>query len=92
MSTARTFRAKPDPEGILLALSRLGAAAADAVMVGDSPVDVAAGRAAGTATIGLTHGLHTAGEVEEAVPDVVVDDLHQARAALVRLWGTSVKL
>lgn len=85
-------RAKPDPEGILLALSRLGAAAADAVMVGDSPVDVAAGRAAATATIGLTHGLHTAGEMKQAGPDAMVDDLDQVRTALVRLWGTTVKL
>jgi pyrophosphatase PpaX len=79
--------AKPDPEAVLLALSRLDAAPADAVMIGDSPADVVAGRSAGTATIGLTHGLHTKEELEHAGPDQIVDDLHQTRAALVRFWG-----
>jgi pyrophosphatase PpaX len=39
--------AKPHPEPVLLALGRLGAAPAEAVLVGDSPHDVAAAKAAG---------------------------------------------
>ena len=38
---------KPHPEGILKVLEQLGAAAERALMVGDSPADIAASRAAG---------------------------------------------
>jgi phosphoglycolate phosphatase len=37
---------KPQPDMLLAALSRLGVAAADAIMVGDSSIDIAAARAA----------------------------------------------
>ena len=40
-------RTKPDPEGVLLALERLGAAPEHAVMVGDTTADFGAGRGAG---------------------------------------------
>ncbi len=43
-------RLKPDPEPLLRALDALGRPPAEALMVGDSPVDVLAGRAAGTRT------------------------------------------
>jgi pyrophosphatase PpaX len=49
-------RHKPDPEPVLLALSRLGVEPADAVFVGDSPIDVAAGRSAGVATAAAMWG------------------------------------
>lgn len=45
-------RPKPDPEGILAALSRLGARADRALYVGDMDGDVLAGRAAGVTTVG----------------------------------------
>jgi HAD superfamily hydrolase (TIGR01509 family) len=38
---------KPDPEGLLKAVRRIGASPSDAVYVGDSDVDVEAGRRAG---------------------------------------------
>ncbi len=44
-------RPKPDPRGLLLALSRLDATPAEAIFVGDSTADVGAGRAAGVATV-----------------------------------------
>lgn len=44
---------KPDPAGVLLALSRWAARGDDAVMVGDFRFDLEAGRRAGTATVHL---------------------------------------
>jgi len=44
---------KPDPEGYLLAADFLGVDAADCLVVEDSAVGVAAGRAAGTTVAGL---------------------------------------
>jgi len=43
-------KAKPDPEGILLALSRIKADAKESMYVGDSPADMVAGRQAGVLT------------------------------------------
>lgn len=63
-----TERHKPDPEPILHALDRLGARAADACYVGDSPFDVAAARAAGVRAIGVTWGgLHDLDEADDLV-------------------------
>lgn len=48
--------AKPHPEPVELALSRLGVAPGEALFVGDSPHDMAAGRAAGTRTAAALWG------------------------------------
>jgi pyrophosphatase PpaX len=48
--------AKPHPEPVLLALSRLGWPAAEAVLVGDSPHDIAAAKAAGARAIAALWG------------------------------------
>lgn len=47
---------KPHPEPVLMALGRLGVEPSDAVFVGDSPHDMAAGRAAGVRTAAATWG------------------------------------
>jgi len=49
-------RHKPDPAPVLAALDRLGADPATTVFVGDSPHDMAAGRAAGVATAAALWG------------------------------------
>ncbi len=45
------LRPKPAPDGVLALLERLGCRAADALVVGDSPLDVQAARAAGVAAV-----------------------------------------
>lgn len=47
---------KPDPEPVTLGARRLGVAAADALMVGDSAEDIAAGRGAGAGTAAALWG------------------------------------
>lgn len=49
-------RHKPDPAPVLRALELLEASPRASVMVGDTPVDIAAGAAAGTRTIGVAWG------------------------------------
>ncbi len=67
-----TTRHKPDPEPLLLALDRLGASAAEAAYVGDSPFDMQAARAAGLFAIGVGWGrIHAAATLVDA--DVVLD-------------------
>lgn len=70
-------RGKPDPEPVLLALDRLGLAggAAQALMVGDSPWDVRAGREAGTRTAAALWGPYGRAALEEEKPDFWLEDL-----------------
>lgn len=76
-------RGKPDPEGVLTALTALGVAPGRAVMVGDGPVDVRAGHAAGTITIGVTQGLHSETELRTAHPDHLVGSLREVADLLL---------
>ena len=56
---------KPDPQGYLLAASRLGVPAADCIVFEDAPAGIAAGRAAGAHVIVLA---------TEQTPEAVQDD------------------
>jgi phosphoglycolate phosphatase len=63
---------KPDPEGALKLLEESGVRPEQAVMVGDSHVDVETGRNARMWTVGVTYGFapHT---LDDAKPDVSLD-------------------
>ncbi len=63
---------KPDPLGARTLLEETGARPEEAVIVGDSEIDVLTGRNAGLWTVGVTYGFapHT---LETAPPDVLVD-------------------
>ena len=63
-------RGKPDPEPVELALARLGVAAREAVFVGDSPHDLAAGRAAGVRTAAALWGPFPRARLEREEPDL----------------------
>jgi phosphoglycolate phosphatase len=63
---------KPDPEGARKLLEEAGVESEQAVIVGDSHVDVRTGRNAGLWTVGVTYGLATH-TLEEERPDVLVD-------------------
>ena len=63
---------KPDPLGVQTILQETGVGAAEALMIGDSSIDVLTGRNAGLWTCGVTYGFapHT---LEEVAPDVMVE-------------------
>jgi pyrophosphatase PpaX len=78
-----TTRHKPDPEPLLLALERLGAAPADAAYVGDAPFDVEAAKAAGIFSVAVTWGgIHARERLEAHEPDVLVDSAEELLAVL----------
>jgi pyrophosphatase PpaX len=52
-------RHKPDPQPVLLALERLGRGPGEALFLGDSPVDVQAGNAAGVTSVAALWGACT---------------------------------
>lgn len=63
---------KPDPEGVEVLLRETGCAAEEAIIFGDSDVDVLTARNAGIWSCGVTYGFepHT---LDAAPPDVLVD-------------------
>jgi phosphoglycolate phosphatase-like HAD superfamily hydrolase len=65
---------KPHPEGILMALERIGVQPENALMIGDTVTDIQAAKAAGCwsclATWGVPDG---ASRAERSNPDMVVD-------------------
>jgi phosphoglycolate phosphatase len=63
---------KPDPAGILTILQETGVDAHEALMIGDSSVDVLTGRNAGIWTCGVTYGFAPQ-TLENAPPDVSLE-------------------
>lgn len=72
---------KPDPAPLRHALAMLGRDTAGAAMVGDSPHDIAAGKALGLLTVGAIYGFHQT-LVVEAQPDRIIADISELPAAL----------
>ncbi len=68
-------RPKPDPESVLLALERLGVEAGRVLLVGDTPDDVRAARAAGVEPVGVTTGAYAAEALREAGASRIVGGL-----------------
>jgi pyrophosphatase PpaX len=62
-------RHKPDPEPVRAAASRLGVPVAEALMVGDSPLDIAAGHRAGAATAAALWGTVEPSSLLAEAPD-----------------------
>lgn len=67
---------KPHAEPVLKALESLGVTPQKAVMIGDSPVDILAGKNAGIKTIGALYGFHGQ-SLTEVVPDYLVNDISE---------------
>ncbi len=71
------FPKKPDPGALRALMEREGIAVADAIMVGDSPVDIEAGRRAGMMTVGIAHGFSERSELVAASPDALLDNFEE---------------
>jgi pyrophosphatase PpaX len=80
-------RHKPEPEPICAAAARLGVPAPDVLMVGDSPLDIMAGRRAGAGTAAALWGTVEAGPLLAADPHYCLErpeDLLRLCPALTR--------
>lgn len=70
------IRKKPDPEGLLVALEKLNVAPSRHVlMVGDSPQDVLAGRAAKISTCGIPSNIGDMTALKAANPDFTIHSM-----------------
>jgi phosphoglycolate phosphatase-like HAD superfamily hydrolase len=65
----------------LALMASCGAAASETLLIGDSPIDIEAGRRAGVFTVAVGHGFCGHDELRTAGPDALVADF----AALLEL-------
>ena len=73
--TAQTCRhTKPYPDQILWAASHLGFPAEACLMIGDTTVDILAGKAAGAQTVGVLCGFGTEKELRVAGADLILEN------------------
>ncbi len=66
------IRSKPFPDPILFAASRMGVAPQQCLMIGDTTVDIHAGRAAGAQTVGVLCGFGNEIELLRAGADLIL--------------------
>jgi phosphoglycolate phosphatase len=67
------LRLKPAPDAVRAALAALHCAPAHALVVGDTPADILAGKAAGTTTCAATYGFGMREALLRCTPDYVID-------------------
>jgi len=72
-----TERHKPDPEPVLHALAELGAAASNALFLGDSPHDIEAGNAAGVTSVAALWGPFSRTVLERASPTYFLEHIRE---------------
>jgi HAD superfamily hydrolase (TIGR01549 family) len=77
-------RSKPSPDPVLFALKQLEIQPHDAVMVGDMPTDIQAGKSAGTKTVGITESLFQK-ELIESSPDFLIRSITEFPRILGKL-------
>lgn len=68
-----TTKHKPDGEPVLKACENLGISPKEALMVGDSPYDILAGKNAGAKTCGVKYTALPIEKLQESKPDFYVD-------------------
>ncbi len=73
---------KPEPEFLRQTLVLLGREPEEAVMIGDSPSDVRAGRGAGTATIAVLWGYRSREQLAASAPDATAETVAELGALL----------
>lgn len=71
------FPAKPAPDVVLHSMQGLGARPEECLMIGDSPADIEAARAAGVKICAVTYGYGDREEIARLQPDYMIDDLRE---------------
>lgn len=75
ITTLDTQKPKPSPEALIECAKRLGVQLTECAVVGDSVVDMEAGKRAGTKTVAVLSGIFSRGELEPENPDVILESV-----------------
>ncbi len=79
------FSPKPAPDGILECLRRMEIHPSQAITIGDTPLDIRAGKAAGTLTIGVLSGIGSCVQLQAEEPTAILGGVSD----LLSLFDTS---
>lgn len=85
VSPEYTKRHKPHPDPVLYAIEKLGVSPEEAMMVGDSPFDLLAGRGAGCLTCGVRYTKIELSELVKTKPDYLIDEFQELADILAQL-------
>ena len=80
-----TERHKPEPDPVLHALAELGSTPSNALFLGDSPHDMAAGNAAGVISVAALWGPFPRTVLESASPTYLLEHIRELPALVGRL-------
>ncbi len=90
VTASDTDEHKPSPVPLLLCLERLRSPAAGSIYVGDSPVDIQAGAAAGMATAAVAWGVFDKAALLAVAPDFWLEEPHELLDLCLRGRGRRV--
>lgn len=82
MTALSARHTKPYPDPILLAAEKMRVTAESCLMIGDTTVDVRAGKAAGTQTVGVLCGFGEEPELHRLDPDLILPSTADVEAVL----------
>jgi phosphoglycolate phosphatase len=88
MVTAADAPSKPAPDGLIKCIDELGLSAKEVVFVGDSTLDVIAGKKAGVRTVAVYDGVAAKEVLAEQRPDCLLPDLNMLFSYLKGLEKT----
>ena len=72
-----TPKPKPSPEALIKAVAAMDVQMCDCVIVGDSTVDVIAGKSAGSKTVAVLSGLYSRAELAATNPDFILSSISE---------------
>ncbi|KAA8601418.1 hypothetical protein F0Z19_1145 [Vibrio cyclitrophicus] len=81
--TSDEARSKPSPDMLEQLLAELAINADEALMIGDTKIDMAMAQAANIDRIGVTMGVHSAAQLSEFSPVATVDNYQQLQRMLL---------
>ena len=76
MTSMDTEKPKPSPEPLMKCSEQLGISPRDCVAVGDSIIDMVAGKNAGTKTVAVLSGIFSLSELKRAKPDLILESVN----------------
>jgi len=76
VTTLDVKKPKPFPDAFQTAAKRLGVQIQDCAVIGDSIVDIQAGKSAGAKTVAVLSGLFSRKELEKEKPDLIIKDIN----------------
>lgn len=90
IATSQTCaHSKPYPDQVIWAADQMGVATEECVMIGDTTVDMRAGKTAGAQTVGVLCGFGEERELRRAGADLIIEHTAQLTAHLLGTGGTT---